>query len=123
MRLGAFALAIVIWFVPPPEGVTIEAWRLFGIFVAAIASVVVGAFPMLTASIFAAAGAVLTGLLTPAQAYSGFANSSILLIVVAFLVARAVVKCGLGQRLGHLVVSWFGRRRSGFRTASFWWTP
>ncbi|HEX5070657.1 MAG TPA: DASS family sodium-coupled anion symporter [Vicinamibacterales bacterium] len=112
-RLGAFGLAVAIWFVPPPEGLTIEAWRLFGIFAAAIASVVIGAFPMLTASTFAAAAAVLTGLLTPAQAYSGFANSSILLIVVAFLVARAVVKCGLGQRLGHLVVSWFGRSTLG----------
>ena len=44
----------------------------------------------------AIAAAVLTRLLTPAKAYAGFANTSILLIVLAFLVARAVVKCGLG---------------------------
>ena len=40
-------------------------------------------------------------------------NGTILLIVVAFLVARAVVKCGLGERLGHLVVSLFGRSTLG----------
>lgn len=119
MRLAALALAVGIWFVPPPEGLTIDAWRLFGIFIAAIASVVAGAFPMLTASVFAAAAAVLTGLVTPAQAYSGFANSSILLIVVAFLVARAVVKCGLAQRLGHLIVSWFGRSTLGLSYSVF----
>ena len=118
-RCGSLALALVIWFVPAPEGLTVDAWRLFAIFFATIASVVAGAFPILTASVFAAAGAVLTGLLTPAQAYAGFANSTILLIIMAFLVARAVVKCGLGQRLGHLVVSWFGRSTLGLSYSIF----
>ena len=86
---------------------------------AAIFSVIVGAFPILTASVFAAAAAVLTGLLTPAQAYAGFANPTILLIVMAFLVARAVVKCGLGQRLGHLVVSLFGKSTLGLSYSIF----
>ena len=118
-RLATLALALAIWFIPPPEGLTIPAWRLFAIFFAAIASVVIGAFPILTASVFAAAAAVLSGLLTPAQAYAGFANSTILLIVMAFLVARAVVKCGLGQRLGHLVVSRFGRSTLGLSYSIF----
>jgi DASS family divalent anion:Na+ symporter len=61
----------------------------------------------------------MTGLLSPAQAYAGFANATILLIVVAFLVARAVVKCGLGQRLGHLVVSLFGRSTLGLSYSIF----
>jgi len=62
---------------------------------------------------------VLTGTLPPAKAYSGFANGTILLIVVAFLVARAVVKCGLGQRLGHMVVSLFGRSTLGLSYSIF----
>jgi DASS family divalent anion:Na+ symporter len=118
-RLVVLAMAVAIWFYPPPEGLTIDAWRLFAIFFAAIASVVIGAFPILTASVFAAAAAVLSGLLTPAQAYAGFGNSTILLIVMAFLVARAVVKCGLGQRLGHLVVSKFGRSTLGLSYSIF----
>jgi len=104
-RLAVLALAVVIWIIPPPEGLTVQAWRLFAIFIAAIASVIAGALPMLTASVFAVSAAVLTGLLTPAQAYGGFANPTILLIVIAFLVARTVVKCGLSQRLGHFFVS------------------
>ena len=118
-RLATVALALVIWFVAPPEGLTVPAWRLFALFVAAIFSVIVGAFPILTASVLAAAAAVLTGLLTPAQAYAGFANPTILLIVMAFLVARAVVKCGLGQRLGHLVVSLFGKSTLGLSYSIF----
>jgi DASS family divalent anion:Na+ symporter len=118
-RLAVVALGVAIWIIPPPEGLTIPAWRLFAIFIAAIASVIVGALPILTASVFAVAVASLTGLLTPAQAYAGFANSTILLIVMAFLVAHAVVKCGLGQRLGHLVVSWFGRSTLGLSYSIF----
>ena len=118
-RVASVALAVVIWFIAPPEGLTLPAWRLFAIFAATIVSVISGAFPVLTASLFAAAGAVLSGILTPQVAYAGFANSSILLIVLAFLVARAVVKCGLGQRLGHLAVSGFGRSTLGLAYSIF----
>ena len=51
---------------------------------------------------------VLTGTITPTQAFSGFANSSVLLVVVAFLVAQAVVKSGLGRRISLFMVSRFG---------------
>jgi DASS family divalent anion:Na+ symporter len=102
-----------MWFSPVPEGLTLPAWRLFTIFAAAIAAVVVNAVPILTASVTAVATAVLSGVLSPAKAYAGFANGTILLIVVAFLVARAVVKCGLGARLGYLVISLFGKSTLG----------
>ncbi len=104
---------------PVPGGLAPAAWHLFALFAAAIVSVVIGAFPILTASVLALAAAVLTGTVAPERAYSGFANGTILLIVVAFLVARAVVKCGLGERLGHLVVSVFGRSTLGLGYSIF----
>ena len=115
-RITALVIAaavIVMWFVPPPEGLTAQAWRLFALFAGAITLVLTGALPILTASVIAVAAAVLTGLLSPEQAYAGFGNSTILLIVLAFLVARSVVTCGLGTRIGHLVVSRFGRSTLG----------
>ena len=118
-KLAVIALAVAIWIIPPPEGLTQPAWRLFAIFIAAIAAVILNAFPIFTASVLAVAASVLTGLLTPAQAYIGFSNATILLIVMAFLVARAVVTCGLSQRLGHLVVSWFGRSTLGLSYSIF----
>jgi hypothetical protein len=118
-RAAILALALGLWFSPVPEGLVPAAWRLFALFVAAIASVVIGAFPILTSSVLALAAAVLTGVLAPAKAYSGFANGTILLIVVAFLVARAVVKCGLGERMGHIVVSLFGRSTLGLGYSVF----
>jgi DASS family divalent anion:Na+ symporter len=110
---------LVLWFSPVPEGLAPKAWHLFALFIAAIASVVIGAFPILTASVLALSAAVLTGTLEPSKAYSGFANGTILLIVIAFLVARAVVKCGLGARLGNLAVSLFGQSTLGLGYSVF----
>jgi divalent anion:Na+ symporter, DASS family len=56
---------------------------------------------------------VLTGTIKPEQAYSGFANSSVLLVVVAFIVAQAVVKSGLGKRISLFMVSRFGSSSLG----------
>jgi DASS family divalent anion:Na+ symporter len=107
-QLIPFAIALGIWFCPIPAGLTAPAWHLFAVFAAAIGSVLVGAFPLLTASMLAVGAIVLTNTITPAQAYAGFANSSVLLVVIAFIVAQAVVKSGLGRRVSLFMVSRFG---------------
>ena len=119
VRLATLALVAVLWWWPPPDGLTLQAWRLFAIFVTAIVTVVVNVLPILTASVLAIAVSVLTGLLRPDEAYAGFANGTILLIVLAFLVAGAVVKCGLGARAGHWIVSRFGRSTLGLSYSIF----
>src|SRR5262245_44720847 len=119
VRTAIVAVAVGMWFVPPPAGLSVAAWRLFAIFAAAIVSVVLNAFPILTASVFAVAAAVLTNVLPAEKAYAGFANGTILLIVLAFLVARSVVTCGLGTRIGHLMVILFGRSALGLSYCIF----
>jgi len=118
-RILSLAVAVAIWFIPPPGSLTPQAWHLFAIFGATILSVVIGAFPILTASVLAIAAAVLTGTLAAADAYAGFANPTIVLIIVAFLVARAVVKSGLGERLGYRAISLFGRSTLGLSYSVF----
>ena len=115
----SLALALGIWFAPVPEGLTVQAWHVFAIFASAIFSVIVNAFPLLTASTLAVAAAVLTRTIEPAKAFAGFANASVLLVVVAFLVANAVVQSGLGRRLSYLVVSVFGRSTLGLGYSIF----
>lgn len=112
-RVLPFALAIGIWFAPVPAGLTPPAWHLFAIFIAAITAVLDGAFPLLTSTTLAAAAVVLTGTISPAKAFAGFANTSVLLVVIAFLVAQAVVKSGLGRRISLFMVSRFGRSSLG----------
>ena len=62
-KLGKQALACAlvcgIWFAPIPAGLTAEAWHLFAVFAAAIFSVIVNTFPLLTASLLAVGVVVL----------------------------------------------------------------
>jgi DASS family divalent anion:Na+ symporter len=111
--LVPFAIALGIWLVPVPAGLTAQAWHLFAVFVAAIASVLTGVYPLLTCTTLAVAAVVLTGTVSAAQAFAGFANPSVLLVVIAFLVAQAVVKSGLGHRISLFMVSFFGRSPVG----------
>jgi DASS family divalent anion:Na+ symporter len=108
-----FVLAIGIWLTPVPAGLTPPAWHLFAVFASAIASVLIGSFPLLPSALMAVAAVVLTGTITPAKAFAGFANASVLLVVIAFLVALAVVKSGLGRRISLFMVSLFGKSSLG----------
>jgi len=117
--LAPFALGIGIWLTPIPEGLTREAWHLFALFAGAIFAVIVNAYPLLTSALLAGSIAVLSNTLDPAKAFAGFANPSVLLVVVAFLVAQAVVKCGLGQRISLKVVSLFGKSTLGLAYSIF----
>ena len=119
---ASWLLAVGLWFSPVPEGLVPRRGTSSRSSSRRSSSVVIGALPILTSSVLALAAAVLSGTLAPAKAYAGFANGTILLIVVAFLVARAVVKCGLGERLGHSWSSAFGRSTLGLATASSWST-
>lgn len=118
-RFAVLAIALALWVSPAPQNLTTSAWHLFALFAATILAVVIGAFPILTAAILGLAAAVLSGTLSAEAGYAGFANPTIVLIVVAFLVARAVGKCGLGQRLGLHAMSLFGRSTLGLAYSIF----
>jgi len=106
--LSVVAFGSTLWFFPLPEGLTLQAWHLFAVFISAIFAVIINAMPIFTSSILALATVVLTGTLTTKQAYSGFSESFILLIIVAFLIARGVIKSGLGKRIAFLIIKKFG---------------
>lgn len=108
LQLSVFIFGFIIWFIPTPSGLETQAWHLFAIFITAIFAVIINAMPIFTSSIIALAAVVLTGTLTTKQAYSGFSEDFILLIIVAFLIARGVIKSGLGKRIAFLIIKKFG---------------
>ena len=53
--------------------------------------------------------AALTGVVTVGVAISGYGNSTIWLIICAFLLARAFIKSGLGRRISFLIIKAIGK--------------
>ena len=86
-----------------------DAWHLFAIFITAIIGVLIEALSIFTASILALVAVVLLRVLTPEKAFSGFSESFILLILAAFLVAKGVIKSGLGRRIAFMLIRRFGK--------------
>ncbi|MCG0057169.1 anion permease, partial [Escherichia coli] len=56
---------------------------------------------------------VLTNTLTLEQSLSGFQNTTIWLIVIAFLISRGFIKTGLGTRVAYIFVRLFGKKTLG----------
>lgn len=108
-RTITLVFGIIIWHLPIPWDLTPDAWHLFAIFITAILGVLIHALSIFTASILALVAAVLLRVLTPERAFSGFSESFILLILAAFLVAKGVIKSGLGRRIAFLLIRRFGK--------------
>lgn len=117
VQFGPLVLSLLvgaaIWFTPAPEGVAIEAWHLLAIFVATIVGLITKPLPMGAVAILGMLATALTGTLSIGDALSGFSNTTIWLIVLAFFVARGFIKTGLGARIAYLFVALLGKKTLG----------
>ncbi len=108
-RIITLIFGIVLWHMPIPWDLSPDAWHLFTIFITAIIGVLIDGLSIFTASVLALVAVVLLGVLTPERAFSGFSESFILLILAAFLVAKGVIKSGLGRRIAFTLIRRFGK--------------
>lgn len=108
-RLITLVFGLVIWNLPAPWDLTPDAWHLFAIFITTILAVLLEALSIFTASIIALVAVVMCRVLPAEKAFSGFSESFILLILAAFLVAKGVIKSGLGRRIAFMLIKRFGK--------------
>ncbi|WP_404335237.1 anion permease [Planococcus sp. 11815] len=113
LLLICVAIGATIWFIPAPSGLETDAWHLFSIFVATIVALVIKPIPMGSTAILALTIIALTQILTLEQSLSGFQNTTIWLIVIAFFISRGFIKTGLGTRVSYLFVRLFGKKTLG----------
>ncbi|MBD1362711.1 anion permease [Mucilaginibacter sp. ZT4R22] len=124
INLKSFAITLVvgliIWFIQVPEGVKPNAWHLLAIFVATIVGIILKAAPMGTMAMLGITLCAATQVLAPGKpidaiknALSGFGNSTIWLIGLAFFIARGFIKTGLGNRLAYNFIKLFGKSTLG----------
>ncbi|MCI1967927.1 anion permease [Clostridium luticellarii] len=111
--LMAVAVGIIIWFIPTPAGVKTNAWHMFAIFVATIIGCILKPLPIGAVSMIGLTITAATNTATIKVALSGFSQSSIWLIVMAFFISRGFIKTGLGSRIAYEFVRLFGKKTLG----------
>ncbi|BAD41621.1 anion permease [Symbiobacterium thermophilum] len=107
------AVGLIIWFLPAPGDLEPVAMHLLGIFVATILGLILQPLPQGAVVITAVAVTAITGTLSIGDALNGFKDSTVWLIVTAFLFARGLIKTGLGRRISFMLVKRFGKSTLG----------
>jgi len=107
------AIGVVLWFLPPPEGLPPKAWQMFAIFVATIAGIITAPLPMSAVAIVGATAAALTGVIGFDDVVKATGTDLVWLVLLAFFISRGVIKTGLGRRIALLFMRLLGRRTIG----------
>ncbi|XP_075522096.1 dicarboxylate transporter 1, chloroplastic-like [Primulina tabacum] len=111
--IASIATGVIIWFLPPPSGVSRIAWQLLSIFLATIVGIITQPLPLGAVALMGLGASVLTKTLTFAAAFSAFGDPIPWLIALAFFFARGFIKTGLGNRIAYQFVSLFGSSSLG----------
>jgi len=110
---------LVVWFIPAPAGLSVEAWRFMAIFLAVVVGLIIEPIPAALVGLVGVCLVAILGLAgkTPALnvkwALSGFSNSIIWLIFAAFMFAMGYQKTGLGKRISLVMVKYMGKSSLG----------
>ena len=111
--LVVLGVGIVVWMLPAPEGLEPKAWRLLAIFVATVTGIIMRPLPMGAIAIMGITVTLLTRTLETPQVLAGFGNTTVWLVVCAYLLAGAFIRTGLGPRIAYLFLSAIGHRALG----------
>ena len=103
------ASGVILWFCPHPEAITPFSWHLFAVFAATIVGFILQPMPIGAVAFCGVTIASLLGVMSVKTAISGYGNSTIWLIICAFLLARAFIKSGLGRRIAFLIIKAIGK--------------
>ena len=101
------AVAAAVWLLPH-AGFAPRTWGLLCLFTATIAGLITRPLPSGAVVLIAITSAALLGILSTADALSGFGNASVWLIVAAFLFARGFFQTRLGERIAYSIVGRIG---------------
>ena len=117
--LPPVSLGLVLVSLPVPAGLTPGAWHYFALFVTVIAMLVTEPIPGPAAGLIGITAAAIFRLVAPTPvesmqwALTGFADSTVWLMFVAFMFALGYQKTGLGRRLALRLVRSLGGRTLG----------
>ncbi|WP_324716466.1 anion permease [Carboxydochorda subterranea] len=111
------AVAVIVWLLPPIWGLQAGAMHMIGLFLGTILGLILQPLPQGAVVILGVALTAITGTLSIGDSLSGFANTTVWLIVSAFLFARGFIKTGLGRRISYIMIRAFGKSTLGLAYA------
>src|SRR3954462_473614 len=110
---------LVLWLIPVPAGLNANQWHYFALFAAVITGLILESMPVGAIGIIGLTIAGVMGYVEPDPSKSlrwmlgGFSESTVWLIVGAFVFSIGYRKSGLGRRLALLLVRGLGRHTIG----------
>lgn len=106
-------VGVGLWFYPIPEALSSQSWHLFAIFIATIVGIIMKPLPMGAIALLSICVCTVTNTLTLPQALKGFSSGAIWLVLIAFFIAKGLIKTNLGVRIAYYFVRMFGKRTIG----------
>ena len=111
-------IPIILWFTTPPAGLSAEAWRLFGFYIAGILGLILKPYPIqiILLSVLSASALFLDN---AKDILAGYGSTALWMIIAAFSLSVAFGKTGLGHRVAYHLIRAFGSTvlRLGYVTA------
>ena len=98
----------IVWLLPQPHGVTVQGWKMFGIFLATVVGLLLQPVPFGAVCLISISFANISGVLTMGETLAAYSNPIIWLILSAYLLSRAMIVTGLGRRISFMMIAWFG---------------
>ena len=122
-KLGVLVLIpLIIFLIPPPEGLPLLAWRLFGLYLTAIVGLVLKPYsePVILLASVAASAVTIGNTAVPkeqaikmGQVLSGYKSGTTWLVFAAFTLSAAFVTTGLGKRIAYYLIGKMGSTTLG----------
>ncbi len=103
----------IIWYIPSPEGVSVNGWKSFAVFIFTLLGIIFKPIPSGALTLVSLTVLCATKILTFSEAFAGFCCPTVWLIVLAFFVARGFIKTGLGLRIAYKLMTIMGRSTLG----------
>jgi DASS family divalent anion:Na+ symporter len=104
----------VVYNLPNPEGLSLQAWHMFAIFISTILGIVLKPFPTGAIALIGMFFASITNTINfDKEALAGFASPVSWLILFVFFIARGFIKSKLGYRIAYHFLAILGKTSLG----------
>jgi anion transporter len=104
----AIMAMLILWYMPAPEGLPPAGQKALAMFAGIFILYLTEAIPLVATSLAVAPLAVLMGIAKVGAALAPFASSSVFLMLGAFILAAAMIKTKLAERITYIILHLLG---------------